>query len=131
MLKTIKNVCLSFALLTVLSQPSLAFEEISYEEVMAILESVNPDLHKQAEHVYLYSTTNVSDIIKKPLLTRHSRNMNGFIDRKNRVSAKYFGVGTDGLKSKLLMYFRFNGKKYKVTEHYAKTSKFGSWNRVE
>ena len=108
-------------------QSSFAFEEASYADVMNKLESQNEQLFKMAEKVYKYATTNTSDIIKKPLLTRHNKGLNAVIDLDNKVSAKYYGVGSDGLKSKLVMLFRFNGEKYKVVQNYSRKSKFSKW----
>ena len=108
-------------------QSSFAFEEASYSDVMNKLESKNEQLFKMAEKVYTYATTNTSEIIKKPLLTRHNKGLNAVIDLDNKVSAKYYGVGSDGLKSKLVMLFRFNGEKYKVVKNYSRKSKFSKW----
>ena len=112
-------------------QSSVAFEEASYADVMNKLESQNEQLFKMAEKVYTYATTNTSDIIKKPLLTRHNKGLNAVIDLDNKVSAKYYGVGSDGLKSKLVMLFRFNCEKYKVVKNYSRGSKFSKWVPTE
>ena len=122
-----------FALLLTLSTAGIshAFEEVSYQEAMTQLQADNPELHSLAQNVYQYATTNTSDIINKPLLPRHARNMNAFIDRKNRLSAKYFAVGTDGLQSKLIIHFRFAGKKLRVTEYFERSSKYTSWKAAQ
>ena len=108
-------------------QSSVAFEEVSYSDVMNKLESKNEQLFKMAEKVYKYATTNTSEIIKKPLLSRHNKGLNAVIDLDNKVSAKYYGVGSEGLKSKLVMLFSFNGEKYKVVQNYLRKSKFSKW----
>ena len=122
-----------FAALLTLSTAgtSHAFEEVSYQEAMTQLQADNQELHDLAKNVYQYATTNTSDIINKPLLPRHARNMNAFIDRKNRLSAKYFAVGTDGLQSKLIIHFRFAGKKLRVTEYFERRSKYTSWKAAK
>ena len=112
-------------------QSSFAFEEANHADVMNKLESKNEQLFKMAEKVYTYATTNTSDIIKKPLLTRHNKGLNAVIDLDNKVSGKYYGVGSDGLKSKLVMLFRFNGEKYKVVKNYSRGSKFSKWVPAE
>ena len=53
------------------------------------------------------------------------------IDLKNKVSAKYFAIGQDGLKSKMMMLFKFGGKKYKVVENYARDSRFSKWSLAD
>ena len=54
-------------------QPSFAYQETNYQDVMTKLESQNPALFKLAQKVYTYATTNTTDIIEKPLLTRHNK----------------------------------------------------------
>ena len=112
-------------------QPSFAYENASYSDVMAKLERSNEQLFKMAEKVYTYATTNTSDIIKKPLLTRHNKGLNAFIDLDNKVSAKYYGVGSKGLESKLVMLFRFNGEEYKVVQRYKRDSQFSKWEAID
>lgn len=112
-------------------QPSFAYQETNYQDVMTKLESQNPALFKLAQKVYTYATTNTTDIIEKPLLTRHNKGLNGVIDLKNKVSAKYFAVGQEGLKSKMVMLFKFGGKKYKVVENYARDSRFSKWSTAD
>ena len=112
-------------------QSSVAFEEASYSDVMNNLESKNEQLFKMAEKVYKYATTNTSEIIKKPLLTRHNKGLNAVIDLDNKVSAKYYGVGSEGLKSKLVMLFSFNDEKYKVVQNYSRKSKFSKWKPAD
>lgn len=112
-------------------QSSFAFEEANHADVMNKLESKNEQLFKMAEKVYTYATTNTSDIIKKPLLTRHNKGLNAVIDLDNKVSGKYYGVGSDGLKSKLVMLFRFNGEKYRVVKNNSRGSKFSKWVPAE
>ena len=123
--------CLLCAALFLMTQPSLAYEEVSYSDVMRKLEVENQQLFKMAEKVYIYATTNTTDIIDKPLLTRHNKGLNGVIDRKNKVSAKYFAVGQDGLQSKMVMLFKFGGEKYKVIQNYARDSKFSKWKPLK
>ena len=88
-------------------------------------------LFEKAKKVYTYATTNTTDIIEKPLLTRHNKGLNGVIDLKNKVSAKYFAVGKDGLESKLVMLFKFGGEKFKVVKNYIRDSKFSKWKAAE
>ena len=127
MIKVLKIVSVVFSLLFLSMRPTIAYEVDSYPNVMKELQNQNQQLFKIAERVYKYATGNTTDIIEKPLLVRHNKGLNGFIDRKNKVSAKYFGVGSDGLKSKLIMLFKFGDKKYKVIEHYVRDSKYSRW----
>ena len=127
MIKALKIVPVIFSLLFLSMRPTIAYEVDSYSNVMKELQNQNQQLFKIAEQVYKYATGNTTDIIEKPLLVRHNKGLNGFIDRKNKVSAKYFGVGSDGLKSKLIMLFKFGGKKYKVIENYVRDSKYSMW----
>ena len=127
----IKAIIAAICFLGLSMQASLAYKEISYAEVMAKLEAEHAELHKMAEKVYVYATTNTTDIINKPLLIRHNKGLNAFIDRNHKVSAKYFGVGTEGLQSKLIMHFKFGGQKYRVIENYERGSKFQSWKSAD
>ena len=112
-------------------QPASSYQETKYEDVMTKLEAANPELFDKAEKVYKYATTNTTDIIEKPLLTRHNKGLNGVIDLKNKVSAKYFAVGQDGLESKMVMLFKFGGEKFKVVKNYKRDSKFSKWQAAE
>ena len=130
MIKVLKIMSVVFSLLFLSMRPTIAYEVDSYPNVMKELQNQNQQLFKIAERVYKYATGNTTDIIEKPLLVRHNKGLNGFIDRKNKVSAKYFGVGSDGLKSKLIMLFKFGDKKYKVIEHYVRDSKYSRWEAL-
>ena len=112
-------------------QPAASYQETKYEDVMTKLEAANPELFEKAQKVYTYATTNTTDIIEKPLLTRHNKGLNGVIDLKNKVSAKYFAVGKEGLESKLVMLFKFGGEKFKVVQNYVRDSKFSKWEPVK
>ena len=111
--------------------PSFSYEEASYSDVMAKLETQNEPLFKMAKKVYKYATNNTSDFIDKPILTRHNKGLNAFIDLDNKVSAKYYAASSDGLKSKLVMLFRFNGQEYKVIQLFSRGSKFSKWEAVD
>ena len=112
---------LSFAVLPINS--ALAYEESKIDQVMGELETANSALFKKAEKVYAYATKNANEIIEKPLLTKHNKALNGFVDKNNRVSAKFYASGSEGIAARLVMLFKFSGKKYKVIEDYARAKK--------
>jgi len=118
-----------FAIVTVFPTHGLkAYEELAYEEVMKQLETQNPELFKKATKVYKYATTNTKEIIAKPLITKHARGLNGFVDRNNRVSAKFYASGTEGVAAKMVMLFKFSGKKYRVVENYTRKENCKKWS---
>ena len=90
---------------------------------MGDLKTANSALFKKAEKVYAYATKNANEIIEKPLLTKHNKALNGFVDRNNRVSAKFYASGTEGIAARMVMLFKFSGKKYKVIEDYNRAKK--------
>ena len=112
---------LSFAVLPINS--ALAYEEAKIDQVMGELETANSALFKKAEKVYAYATKNANEIIEKPLLTKHNKALNGFVDKNNKVSAKFYASGAEGIAARLVMLFKFSGKKYKVIEDYARAKK--------
>ena len=118
----IKHVIITFFVFCTVA-PALAYEEATLEKVMTELEGANSALFKKAEKVYKYATINTNEIIEKPLLTKHNKALNGFVDRKNKVSAKFYASGTEGVKAKFVMLFKFSGKKYKVVENYTRAEK--------
>ena len=101
--------------------PALAYEDASFDQVMTELRADNPALHKMAEKIYSYASRNNKEIIEKPLLVKHNKALNGFIDRQNKVSAKFYASGSEGVEAKMIMLFKFNGKKYRVVEMYRRT----------
>ena len=112
---------LSFAVLPINS--AFAYEEAKIDQVMGELEIANSALFKKAEKVYAYATKNANEIIEKPLLTKHNKALNGFVDKNNKVSAKFYASGSEGIAARLVMLFKFSGKKYKVIEDYARAKK--------
>jgi hypothetical protein len=102
---------------------ALAYQEAKIDQVMGELKTANPALFKKAEKVYAYATKNANEIIEKPLLTKHNKALNGFVDRNNRVSAKFYASGTEGIAARMVMLFKFSGKKYKVIEDYNRAKK--------
>ena len=94
--------------------PAVAYEEETIEQVMNELKNSNLALFKKANKIYKYAMINTNEIINKPLLTKHNKALNGFLDRENKVSAKFFASGTEGIKAKFVMLFKFNGKKYGI-----------------
>ena len=112
---------LSFAVLPINS--ALAYEEAKIDQVMGELKTDNSALFKKAKKVYSYATKNANEIIEKPLLTKHNKLLNGFVDKNNKVSAKFYGSGSEGIAARLVMLFKFSGKKYKVIEDYARAKK--------
>ena len=125
------RVIVLFVMSFLIVQPAASYQETKYQDVMTKLEAANPELFKMAKKVYKYATTNTKDIIEYPLRARHNKGLNGVIDLKNKVSAKYFAVGQDGLKSRMVMLFKFGGEKFKVVENYVRDSKFSKWKSVE
>ena len=104
-----------------------AYEEGKIEQVMGELKTANSALFKKAEKVYAYATKNANEIIEKPLLTKHNKALNGFVDKNNKVSAKFYASGTEGIAARLVMLFKFSGKKYKVIEDYSRAKKCKKW----
>ena len=102
---------------------ALAYEEVKIDQVMGELETDNSALFKKAKKVYSYATKNANEIIEKPLLTKHNKALNGFVDKNNKVSAKFYASGTEGIAARLVMLFKFSGKKYKVIEDYSRAKK--------
>ena len=94
---------------------------------MGELETDNSALFKKAKRVYSYATKNANEIIEKPLLTKHNKALNGFVDKNNKVSAKFYASGTEGIAARLVMLFKFSGKKYKVIEDYTRAKKCKKW----
>ena len=125
------RVIVLFLMSFLIIQPAASYQKMKYEDVMTKLEAANPELFEQAKKIYTYATTNTTDIIEKPLLTRHNKGLNGVIDLKNKVSAKYFAVGKDGLESKMVMLFEFGVEKFKVVKSYIRDSKFSKWKPAE
>lgn len=115
-----KKFSMIFAVLLIatFSNTSFAYDEKSLSEIMTELEADNPPLFKKAKKVVHYATINTNEIIAKPLLTKHAKALNAFVDRENKMSAKFYAVGTEGKESKLVMIFKFNGKKYKAIQNY-------------
>ena len=116
---------LSFAVLPINS--ALAYDEAKIDQVMGELETDNSALFKKAKKVYSYATKNANEIIEKPLLTKHNKALNGFVDKNNKVSAKFYASGTEGIAARLVMLFKFSGKKYKVIEDYTRAKKCKKW----
>ena len=58
----------------------LAYEDAKLDQVMGELKTANSALFKKAEKVYAYATKNANEIIEKPLLTKHNKALNGFVD---------------------------------------------------
>jgi len=106
---------------------AFAYEEVKIEQVMGELETANSALFKKAKKVYDYATKNANEIIEKPLLTKHNKALNGFVDKNNKVSAKFYASGTEGIAARLVMLFKFSGKKYKVIEDYTRAKKCKKW----
>ena len=102
---------------------SFAYDEANLEQVMTELKRTNSTLYKEAEKVYNYATKNTNEIIDKPLLTKHNKALNGFVDRDNKVSAKFYASGSEGVKAKFVMLFKFDGKKYTVIENFSRAEK--------
>jgi hypothetical protein len=118
-----------FAMFTILPMHSAkAYEEVAYDEVMIQLKAENIKLYKKAEKVYRYATNNSREIIEKPLLTKHNKALNGVLDRNNRVSAKFYERGSDGTEARMIMLFKFGGKKYKVVQDYIRAEKCKKWS---
>ena len=118
--QTLFTICIiCFASIT----QGFAYEEANLEEVMTELKSTNSALYKKADKVYKYATKNTNEIIDKPLLTKHNKALNGFVDRNNRVSAKFYASGSGGVKAIFVMLFKFDGKKYKVIENFTRAEK--------
>ena len=109
------------------ASPSYAYEEISLDKVMTELKSENSDLYKKATKVYKYASLNTKEIIEKPLLTKHNKALNGFVDRDNKVSAKFYASGSEGIAARMVMLFKFSDKKYKVVEDYTRSEKCKKW----
>lgn len=109
------------------ASPSYAYEETSLDKVMTELKSANSDLYKKATKVYKYASSNTNEIIDKPLLTKHNKALNGFVDRDNKVSAKFYASGSEGTAARMVMLFKFSGKKYKVVEDYTRSEKCKKW----
>lgn len=116
---------LSFAVMPINS--ALAYEEAKIDQVMGELETDNSALFKKAKKVYAYATKNANEIIEKPLLTKHNKALNGFVDKNNKVSAKFYASGTEGIAARLVMLFKFSGKKYKVIEDFTRAKKCKKW----
>ena len=109
------------------ASPSYAYEEVSLDKVMTELKSTNPDLYKKATKVYEYASSNTNEIIDKPLLTKHNKALNGFVDRDNKASAKFYASGSEGTAARMVMLFKFSGKKYKVVQDYTRPEKCKKW----
>ena len=105
-----------------------AYEEVKFEQVMSELENTNKALFKKAKKVYKYANANTNEIIDKPLLVKHNKALNGFVDRDNKVSAKFYASGTEGTGARMVMLFKFGGKKYKVIEDYTRAVKCKKWS---
>ena len=90
---------------------------------MTELKTTNATLYKKADMIYKYANKNTKEIINKPLLTKHNKALNGFVDRENKVSAKFYASGSEGVKAKFVMLFKFDGKKYKVIENFTRAEK--------
>ena len=123
-MKIIKQTLLTICVICFVSiSPSFAYEEANLEKVMTELKSANSALYKKADKVYKYASKNTNEIIDKPLLTKHNKALNGFVDRDNKVSAKFYASGSEGVKAKFVMLFKFDGKKYKVIENFTRAEK--------
>jgi hypothetical protein len=94
---------------------------------MGELKTANSALFKKAEKVYAYATKNANEIIEKPLLTKHNKVLNGFLDKDNKVSAKFYASGTEGIAARMVMLFKFSGNKYNVIEDYTRAKKCKKW----
>ena len=88
-----------------------AYQEVPLSQVMGELETENPTLFKKATKVYKYASKNTNEIIDKPLLVKHNKALNAFVDRQNKMSAKFYASGSEGIAARLVMLFKFNGKK--------------------
>lgn len=114
-----------------------AYEEVPLSQVISELETENPTLFKKATKVYAYATKNTNEIIDKPLLVKHNKALNAFVDRQNKMSAKFYASGSEGKAARLVMLFKFNGKKYRVVEDYTRAKKCkkfsvcAPWKKVE
>ena len=123
-MKIIKHTLLTICVICFVSiSPSFAYKEANLEKVMTELKSTNSALFKKAEKVYKYATINTNEIIDKPLLSKHNKALNGFVDRDNKVSAKFYASGSEGVKAKFVMLFKFDGKKYTVIENFTRAEK--------
>lgn len=100
-----------------------AYEEASLSQVMSELETQNPTLFKKAKKVYKYASVNTNEIIDKPLLVKHNKALNAFVDRQNKMSAKFYASGAEGTAARLIMLFKFNGSKYKVVQDYTRAER--------
>lgn len=114
-----------------------AYQEVPLSQVMGELETENPTLFKKATKVYKYASKNTNEIIDKPLLVKHNKALNAFVDRQNKMSAKFYASGSEGIAARLVMLFKFNGKKYRVIEDYTRAKKCkkfsvcAPWKKVE
>ena len=123
-MKIIKQTLLTICIICFVSiSPGIAYDEVGLEAVMAELKSTNSALYKKADKIYKYASKNTNEIIDKPLLTKHNKALNGFVDRNNKVSAKFYASGSEGVKAKFVMLFKFDGKKYKVIENFTRAEK--------
>ena len=100
-----------------------AYEEAPLSQVMSELETQNLTLFKKAQKVYKYALINTNEIIDKPLLVKHNKALNAFVDRQNKMSAKFYASGTEGTGARLVMLFKFNGHQYRVVEDYTRAEK--------
>ena len=100
-----------------------AYQEVPLSQVMGELETENPTLFKKATKVYKYASKNTNEIIDKPLLVKHNKALNAFVDRQNKMSAKFYASGSEGIAARLVILFKFNGKKYRVIEDYTRAKK--------
>ena len=114
-----------------------AYEEVPLSQVMGELETQSPTLFKKAKKVYKYASINTNEIIDKPLLVKHNKALNAFIDRQTKMSAKFYASDTEGTAARLVMLFKFNGNKYRVVEDYTRAEKCkkfsvcAPWKKVE
>ena len=114
-----------------------AYEEVPLSQVMGELKTQNPTLFKKAKKVYKYASINTNEIIDKPLLVKHNKALNAFVDRQTKMSAKFYASGTEGTAARLVMLFKFNGNKYRVVEDYTRAEKCkkfsvcAPWKKVE
>ena len=114
-----------------------AYEEAPLSQVMSELEIQNPTLFNKAKKVYKYASINTNEIIDKPLLVKHNKALNAFVDRQNKMSAKFYASGAEGTAARLVMLFKFNGNKYRVVEDYTRAEKCkkfsvcAPWKKVE
>ena len=114
-----------------------AYQEVPLSQVMGELETENPTLFKKATKVYKYASKNTNEIIDKPLLVKHNKALNAFVDRQNKMSAKFYASGSEGIAARLVILFKFNGKKYRVIEDYTRAKKCkkfsvcAPWKKVE